>query len=209
MALSNRDYLYDHLPARFRREDRELSLFLKRFLHWFGEQLDGWDAIYDTFYSRINPQTAPDEFVVFWLWALFGWSWYPSWFTLTRKQRLYANFATHLARRGTSFGIEDFLRDFSIFARVYARPQYIEEAYLGDEAWGVEGPLGVVVQISHLADEVNHDVYGQGIEEAYLEESFASDTRETLSKREIEDLIRFQWPQSQRVMIDYRVRPAA
>ncbi len=34
MSFSNTNYLYTHLPARFRREDKDL--FLKRYLQWFG-----------------------------------------------------------------------------------------------------------------------------------------------------------------------------
>src|SRR5215471_3199668 len=98
-SFSNGDYLYAHLPARVRRDDP--NLFVKRFSQFFGTTMDGWDAIVDNFYQSIDPSTASEEFINWWLWALFGWSWYPSWFTLARKRALYAAFATHLAKRGT------------------------------------------------------------------------------------------------------------
>jgi hypothetical protein len=92
-SFSNLEYLYNHLPARFRREDREL--FLKRYLQFFGETLDEWDETYLSFFERINPQTAGEEWVEFWLRELFGWSWFPYWFTVTDKRRLYHRAGPH------------------------------------------------------------------------------------------------------------------
>src|SRR5215813_10770390 len=129
MSFSNLDYLYQHLPARVRRDDADL--FLKRFLQFFCETLDEWDQTYENFYQEINPQTASEPFVNWWLWALFGWSWFPKWFTLARKRQLYADFAQHLARRGTPKGIEGFLRAFSVYARHYRAPEY-----WGQFVWG-------------------------------------------------------------------------
>jgi phage tail-like protein len=208
MSFSNLSYLYHHLPSRIRRDDADL--FLKRFSQFFGETLDGWDEIYETFYQKINPQTAPEEFVDFFLWALFGWSWVPGWFTLARKRQLYADFATHLARRGTPRGIVEFLRAFSIYARVYNRPQYWGEFVWGEDAWTITDALGVVVQISHLADEVNPDLHdntqSSGWGEFVWGESYVAETRATLTAREIEDLIRFEWPNGHRVMVEYQAR---
>jgi hypothetical protein len=138
---------------------------------------------------------------------LFLWSWSPKWYTLARKRQLYADFAQHLARRGTRIGIEGFLKAFSTYARVYNRPMYWGEFVWGEPGWTISHALGVVVQISHLADEVNHDTRGMAWGEFVLGEGFYRDVEPTLTNREIEDLIRFQWPNSNRVMVDYQVRP--
>ena len=202
MPFSNLDYLYDHLPARFRRDDD--GLFLKRFLTPIGENLDLWDHLLDTFYQKIDPATAPAEFIDFWLWAFFGWSWYPSWFSLERKRRLFAEFATHLARRGTWWGMEAWLREFSINARVHSRPLYWGEFVFGESAWTITAPLGIVVQVHSVDDEVNNDARGMAWGECVFGEGYLRDTRPTLINREIEDLIRFAWPVGHRLMIEYR-----
>lgn len=208
MSFSNLDYLYQHLPSRVRRDDADL--FLKRFSQFFGESLDGWDHIYETFYQQIAPETASEEFINFWLWALFGWSWFPEWFTLSRKRQLYTDFTTHLARRGTARGINEFLRAFSIYVRVYNRPQYWGEFVWGEDAWTITDALGVVVQVSHLADEVNPDLHdniqSSGWGEFTWGEAYFAETKMTLTAREIEDLIRFQWPNGQRIMVEYKTR---
>ena len=208
MPFRTLDYLYEHLPARVRRDDADL--FVKHFLQFFGETLDDWDEVYETFYQKINPQTAPENFIDFWLWALFGWSWVPEWFTLARKRQLYADFTTHLARRGSRRGIEEFLKAFSIYTRVYNRPQYWGEFVWGEGGWTITNALGVVVQISHLADEVNPDLHSNtqssGWGEYVWGEGYIAETRATLTTREIEDLIRFEWPNGQCVMVEYQVR---
>ena len=61
MSFSNLEYLYEHLPARFRRDDDDL--FLKRFLSFFGEQLDKFDGDLDHLYQSIAPATASEEFI--------------------------------------------------------------------------------------------------------------------------------------------------
>lgn len=204
MALNNLNYLYQNLPARVRRDDD--GLFLKRLCQVFGITLDEWDQVYETFYQKINPETAPEEFIDFWLWALFGWSWYPKWFTLARKRQLYADFARHLARRGTKLGIEEFLKAFSVHVRVSNRPQFWGEFVWGEGGYAITDALGVVVQVSHLADEVNKDVRAGSWGEFAWGESDFRDVEQTLTRKEIEDLIRFGWPQGHRVMIDYQVR---
>jgi hypothetical protein len=206
MSLSNLEYLYEHLPARNRRTDRENAFFWKRFLTFFGQQCDSFDLLYDNFYKNINPATASEEFIHFWLYVLFGWSWYPDWFSLERKRRLFGNFAQHLARRGSPLGIEEFLKEFSIFARCYARPLYWGEFVWGEADWTILAPGGIVVQISHLADEVNYDTAGNGWGEFVWGEGFFADQKATLTNREIEDLLRFQQPASQQLMIDYMRR---
>lgn len=201
--FSHLEYLYQHLPARFRREDRIRAFILKRFLSYFTEQMDGWDSLHEEFHKQINPQTADEIFVEFWLWTFFRWSWFPEWFTLQRKRELYALFATHLARRGTAIGIEEFLRAFSIHARVYNRPAYWGEFVWGEGDWTITEPLGLVVQIDHLTDEVNFDIAGNGWGEFVWGESHFQNTKPTLTRQEIEDLLRFQWPNSQTIMIEY------
>jgi phage tail-like protein len=204
MSFSNLDYLYQHLPARVRRDDADL--FLKRFLRFFGETLDSWDLLFEFFFQQINPETASEPFINFWLWALFGWSWFPKWFTLARKRQLYADFAQHLARRGTNLGIEGFLKAFSIFSRVYNRPQYWGDFVWGEGDYTITDALGIAVQVSHLADEVNKDVQGNAWGEFAWGEGYFRDTEATLTRKEIEDLLRFEWPNGQRMMVGYQVR---
>lgn len=204
MSFSNLDYLYQHLPARVRRDDE--NFFLKRFLQYFCFTLDWWDVTYETFYLLINPQTAPESFINFWLWALFGWSWYPKWFTLARKRQLYADFTQHLARRGTKHGIEGFLKAFSIYSRVSNRPQYWGEFVWGEGGYTITDALGLVVQVSHLTDEVNKDVRQASWGEFAWGEGIFREVEQTLTRKEIEDLIRFEWPQGNRVMVEYQVR---
>jgi len=205
MPFSNQDYLYLHLPARVRRDDEDL--FVKRFCQVFGLTLDEWDALYENFYQQINPQTASEGFINFWLWALFGWSWFPRWFTLARKRQLYADFTRHLARRGTKLGIETFLKAFSIYARVSNGPQYWGEFVWGQGGYTITDALGIVVQVSHLADEVNKDVQAMATWGDFAwGEGCLRETEATLTRREIEDLVRFEWPNSHRVMVGYTVR---
>lgn len=202
MAFSNLEYLYSHLPARYRRDDE--GLLLKRFLTFTGEQLDKWDDDLDTFFEKINPETAPEAFIDWWLWALFGWTWFPEWFSLARKRQLFADFTTHLARRGTARGIEEWLRAFSIHARVFNRPLYWGEFYWGGEQpWTITDALGIAVQVWHLADEVNHDVNGQAWGSVVFGEGYVRETKATLTKREMEDLLRYVAPNGQRTMVEY------
>ena len=71
--------------------------------------------------------------------------------------------------------------------------------------WTITDALGLVVQIDRLADEVNLDLNGQGFGEWVWGEGYFADTLPTLTRREIEDLCRFEWPEGQRMMIDYRI----
>lgn len=204
MSFSNLEYLYQHLPGRVRRDDADL--FLKRFLQFFGLTLDEWDELYENFYQQINPETASEPFINFWLWALFGWSWFPKWFTLARKRQLYADFAQHLARRGTPPGVEGFLRAFSIHARHYREPEYWGQFVWGEGGYTITEALGNVVQVSRLTDEVNKDVRGMSWGEMVWGEGYFRETEATLTRKEIEDLIRFEWPNAQQMMIAYQVR---
>jgi phage tail-like protein len=204
MSFSNLDYLYQHFPARVRRDDADF--FVKRFLQFFGDTLDGWDQVYETFYREINPETATEPWIDHWLWALFGWSWYPRWFTLARKRQLYADWTTHLARRGTPAGTEGLLRAFSVYARHYRAPEYWGEFVWGEAGWAITEPLGNVVQVSHLADEVNSDVRAMTWNEMVWGEGYFRETEATLTTKEIENLIRYGWPNGQQMNVAYQVR---
>ena len=150
--FSNLKYLLDHLPSRYRVADEEQGYFLQRFLTYFCEELDGFDSQYDTFFEKINPDTAPEEFLEWWLYSMFGWAWFPPWFSLTRKRDFYRHIAEHYARRGTPEGIRKLLAAFGVKAYVQARP-----LVWGRFAWGtplvsVTGPLGVSVSILPRVD---------------------------------------------------------
>jgi phage tail-like protein len=196
MSFSNTNYLYDHLPSRFRREDKDL--FLKRFLQWFGDTLDDYDEQFDSFFESIDPETASETWIDFWLEQLFGWSWFPSWFTLAQKRTLYGNFARHLARRGTRRGIELFLLDFGIVAKVHARPVVWGEMVWGETAYAVNEPLRLVVEILFIKAPAM-DLYAWG--EGAFGEFFYADPKPLFTKKEILDLLRYQQSQGQEIIV--------
>lgn len=204
MSISNLAQIYDNLPGRYRRADTDL--FLKRLLTFAGETLDGYDETFDNFYQQIDPETASAVWVEYWLAALFGWAWFPRWFTLGDKRTLYANFARHLARRGTARGIELWLRDFGIVARVWYRPQAWGEAAWGEPAWSVNHPLGLVIEILHLKDRVNYDASFYG--DAAWGECLFTVQRRSLTDGEIDKLVRFVWPLGNRIWLVWSNFPA-
>ena len=195
--FSNLEYLYDHLPARFRRDDKDL--FLKRYLQVFGEALDDYDDDFDLFYQNINPATASEIWIEFWLRELFGWSWFPRWFTLTDKRRLYGNFAKHLARRGTALGIELWLKDFSIVARVYTKPAFYGESVWGDDTFRTFEPLLIAVELMYVEPRVWQDesVYGEGC----LGEAFYNYNDPLFTTAELFSLLKFVQPYAQEILI--------
>ena len=197
MPFSNLNYLYEHLPARFRRDDG--GLFLKRYLTFFGETLDEWDDTVDAFFEQINPTTASAEFVEWWLWTLFGWAWFPRWFTLADKRQLYGNLARHYARRGTPGGLELWLLDFGIVARVSMRPQFWGDGFWGEEAWLIPQPLSIVIDILGLRDRFTPDksFYGDG----FYGEQYYAPTEQVLTDAEIASLVRFAWPVGNEIFI--------
>jgi phage tail-like protein len=200
MSFSNRDYLYNNLPARFRRDDKEL--FLKRFLQFFGDTLDEWDAKFDAFFENINPDTASAEWIKFWLEALFGWSWFPYWFTLANKRQLYGNFARHLARRGTRRGIELWLLDFGIVARVHTRSLPWGEFVYGETHFAITEPLHLIVEILFLQSAPQDlAVWGEGA----FGEFYYTEPKPLFTEKEILDLIRFVQPHSQEIIVIQRV----
>lgn len=200
MSFNNTDYLYDYLPARFRREDT--TGLLKRYLQIFGDTLDAWDDKFDSFYESIAPATATAEWIAFWLDALFGWSWFPKWFTLADKRRLYGNFARHLARRGTRRGIELFLKDFGIIARVHLRPVVWGEFVWGETAFSVSQPLHLIVEILYVKTPATDACY---IGEAVYGESFYTIPVEPVSEKDILNLIRYQQPHAQEIDVYWRL----
>lgn len=195
----NRDYIYDHLPARYRREDKDT--FLKRFLTPVGEVMDGWDTAYDDFHASITPATAAANWIGFWLEQLFGWSWFPRWFTLTDKRRVYGNFARHLARRGTRRGIELFLKDFGIVARVHTRAQGWGEFVWGETAFTITQPLHLIVEILYVrGPRIDASFYGEGP----WGEAFYSVPEDPITEDDIIRLIRYQQPHAQVIEVVWR-----
>lgn len=199
--MNNPDYLYEHLPSRFRRDDE--GLFLKRFLSFFGETLDDYDFEYENFFAQINPQTARVAFVEFWLRELFGWGWFPKWFTANDKRRLYGNFAQHLARRGTANGIEEFFADFYITAKVHKSPLFYGEFCWGEERLFVEQPLLLILEIGAVAPPNYLEdccVYA----DSFYGESFYGVSEPLYAITEIENLARFVQPQAQEIILRWR-----
>jgi phage tail-like protein len=202
MPFSNQQYVYDHLPARYRRDDQDL--LLKRFLQHFGETLDGWDTGFDAFHQSITPATASLVWIEFWLLQLFGWSWFPWWFRLADKRQLYANFARHLARRGTRRGIELWLADFGITARVHTRTAPWAEFVWGETSFGFKEPLHLIVEILSMRfPQVDCSAWGEGpVGEAYY-----TTLRPLFSTREILRLIRYVQPHAQEISVIWRTEP--
>lgn len=195
--MNNLDYLYDHLPSRFRRDDEDL--FLKRFLQFFGETLDDYDDLFDTFFENIKPETASEIWMDFWLGTLFGWSWFPAWFTLSDKRELYANFARHLARRGTSRGIEEFLSDFHITARVYTRPAFYGEMVWGEPVISVSEPLIIPIEI--LSAEPPLPIEMCAVGDGCYGEQFCADYQPLFTQKELNDLLFYQQPNAQEILL--------
>lgn len=200
MSFSNLDYFYQHLPARFRREDE--GLFLKRFLTWFGRELDRVDRTLDDFHRQLAPETASEAFLNWWLYALFGWSWFPDWFDLEKKRAFYAEITRHYARHGTARGIETFLRAFGIRSRVFDRPIAWGEWAWGDDGWAISDALGIVVRLfptgAGAADLTfwSEFVWGEGV---------LAEPQPQLKRVDVEALLRFQAPFGHVVMIEDRI----
>jgi phage tail-like protein len=201
MSFENTRYIYDHLPARFRRHDDDG--FLYRFLSFFGTTIDDWDAKFDAFFGSIKPATAVALWIQFWLLQLFGWSWFPWWFTLTEKRRLYGNFARHLARRGTRRGIELWLADFGIVARVHTKTPPWGEFVWGETTFAISTPLHLIIEILFV-QSAPMDVWAYG--EGAFEEFAYTVPRPLFSEREIIDLVRYVQPHSQEITLVWRTR---
>lgn len=170
MLFSNLRYLLDHLPARYRAADEEQNYLLQRFLTYFCEELDGFDAELDTYHEKINPDTTPDEFLEWQLYSKFGWAWFPSWFTETRKREFYRDIAKHYARRGTAEGIRLLLAAFGVTAYVQSTPLIWGEWVWGEPLYSISGPLGMSVSLLPRVDAAPEElgfwgefVWGEGI----------------------------------------------
>ncbi|MGH9944916.1 MAG: phage tail protein, partial [Pyrinomonadaceae bacterium] len=199
--FSNLDYLYAHLPEFYRSVDAENGgLFLRRFLGWFGGELDRFDATVDNFHRMVAPETATEEFIDYFLWALFGWGWFPVWFTLAQKRQFYADVAEHYARRGTRAGIEGILDAFGLRSRVITRPLFWGEAVWGEDDWTTTGPLGIVVQIFPQAAALPEDFTFWG--EFLFGESHVATPSLTLERADYEGLLRFSQPIGQYIVIE-------
>lgn len=196
--MDNLDYLYNNFPARFRRDDKDL--FLKRFLSFFGETADEFDYLFATFPDQINPETARIAFVEFWLRELFGWSWFPVWFSKAAKRQLYGNFAKHLARRGTARGIELWLNDFFIEAKVHKSPMFFGEGFFGEPLIFVSEPLTLIVEIGKVAPP-NYIEDCSVFSESYFEECYPAESTPLYLLNEVENLLRYVQPQAQEIII--------
>lgn len=198
MSSPNTDYLYRNLPSRMRRDDDDL--FLERFLRFFGGTLDKFDNDLDTFYAQIAPETASEEFLNWWLYAFFGWAWFPTWFTLERKRTFYANIAKHYARRGTAIGIKEFLEAFGLRVIVETGPLFFGEVTSGEPIWSIVGPLGIVVRLFPETDAVLEELEFFG--EATAGESTAMSPGQNLQGADVDELLRFVAPLAQIIMIE-------
>ncbi|HEX8565420.1 MAG TPA: hypothetical protein VF648_07085 [Pyrinomonadaceae bacterium] len=201
MPFSNRDYLYNNLPSRFRRDDADGILY--RFLEFFGETTDNWDALYEAFFENIAPETASEPFIDFWLDRLFGWRYFPKNFTLAQKRTLYANFARHLAQRGTKNGIELWLRDFGIHANVWLRQEFYDDFFYGEPLWSVDAPLFILVEIISLKDWASTDIDSWG-DSFWDDGMFMGEPEPRLTETEIETLLRFFLPVGQEMIFTWR-----
>lgn len=201
MPFDNTEYIIENLPSRYRRSDE--TLLLRRILSHFGGKLDSYDEAFESFADSINAETASPDWIAFWLKVLFGWGWFPSWFTTADKRRLYGNFGRHLARRGTARGIELFLRDFGIVAKVYKRPVIWGEFVWGEPSFSITKPLHFIVEIIRI-ETPNLDACFWG--ESVYGESFYAAPVKPVSERDIIALLKFQQPLAQEITVFWRAK---
>lgn len=199
--VNNLEFFYSNLPARYRAADE--SLFLKRFMSPFCQELDDYDRIFAEFHKSINPDTATEEFLNYFLWALFDWGWFPSWFTLERKRSFYRNVATHYARRGTARGIREFLLEFGVSCRVITSPQYYDSMIVGDDAWTFDGPLIFVVQIFPRVEAVPENL--SYYESFTIDQDVMIEPQLQITRVDIDELLRFQQPLGQTIIIEEKI----
>jgi phage tail-like protein len=199
MPLSNLDFQYNHLPERYRRTDEQG--LLKRFLTFFGEQLDKFDQDFETLYQQVKAETSPEEFVEFFCWSFFGWGWFPSWWSLDQKRVFYGDLAKHLARRGTKAGIEGFLAAFGVRAVVFNRPEYWGEFYWGRSDWTMTRPLALVVRVYPMRDVAPSEQEYWG--SFFWQDAFFAPQSGVIEQPDVEALLRFCAPLSQDMFIEY------
>jgi phage tail-like protein len=186
-----------------RHADEAQGFILKRFISAFCAELDNYDQLFDTFFQNINPDTASEHFIEFWLWSLFGWGWFPDWFTLPRKRAFYRDIAKHYARRGTARGITEFLAVFGIHSRVIVQPQYWGEMTLGEAAWTMDGPLAIIVQIFPKREGVAEEASYFG--EWTLGEDVIAQPAFVIEKPDVDALLRFQQPAGHFIIIEEKI----
>jgi phage tail-like protein len=197
--FNNTEHLYTHLPARMRRDDAES--FLKRFLSAVGTELDGFDAAIVNFYKSIDAATASQAFIDWWLFSLFGWAWFPSWFTVARRRAFYAAITAHYARRGTLGGIKEFLSAFGLRVIVEAAPRFCGEQAYGEDVWTVTAPLGIVIRLFAEAPAVNEELSFY-IDEGTQGESIYASPAESIQRADLDELLRFVWPLGNIIVIE-------
>jgi phage tail-like protein len=200
MSRPNIETLSELIPSRYWRADEEYSGFLKRFLYWFALECDRVDSLVDNFFKNLDPATAPEEFLNWWLYSMFGWGWFPVWFTLDQKRAFYQDIARHLARRGTRRGIEEFLAAFGLTARVTMSPTFYGEEFYGEETWLIPGPLVIVITIYPVTGAQAEDLSFYG--EASFGEDYSVSPALTPGQLDIDGLIRFFWPLGNVIIVE-------
>ena len=198
---NNLDFLYQHLPARYRSGDEGQGLLLWRFLQWPCEQLDGFDLQLDTFHEKINPDTAPMEFVEFWLWALFGWSYFPVWLSDAQRRALYRDMPRLYARRGTPRGISELLAHFGVKAHVINRTTFWGEEVWGEGGWMIGGPGTMVVQVFPQTTATPQELAYWG--DSYWGDFYYTPPGNNLQQADVEELLSWCQPLATTIIIDY------
>lgn len=184
-----------------RRDD--VDLFLRKFLSVPCGELDGWELTFDTFHRMIAPETATEEFINWWLWALFGWGWFPAWASIELKRNFYRDIATHYARRGTARGIKEFLAAFGIRSRVIVAPQFYGEYTTDEDGWVIETPLVVIIQIFPETEGVPEQLAFYG--EWTTDEWAVVDPVLVPTRADVDALLRFQQPVGHVFIIEEKI----
>jgi phage tail-like protein len=197
--INNLEYLYEHLPGRYRVADEGQDYLLKRFLQPFGEELDRFDELHESLPDLVSPYTAPPEWVDFMLDAFFGWSFFPEWFTDEERLFFLQDIAQLYAKRGTPEGIEELLLRFGIRARVIRDTPGLGEFTLGQDHWLLPGPLGFVVEILPEAGAAPEDLAALG--EFTVGESHVAVPSRSVERVDLDMLLRFMRPLGQVIAI--------
>jgi phage tail-like protein len=202
---SNLQYMWELLPEFMRRLDEEVTppFFLKRFISFFTQQMDNFDAVIDELHTKVAPETASEEFLNWWLWAFFGWAWFPVWMSLDQKRNFYANVARHYAQRGTARGIVEFLAAFGIKSRVINQPIFYDEFTTDEDEWLVETPLVMVVQIFPQTDALPEEL--SFYDEWTTDEDAAADPALVPTREDIDALLRFEQPAGHIIIIEEKL----
>jgi hypothetical protein len=108
-----------------------------------------------------------------------------------------------LARRGTRVGIEKFLRDFGIVAKVHTRAQAWGEGVWGEPAFSITQPLYLIVEILRITTPAMDASY---LGEGAWGEAVYTQPRRPLTEAEIIKLVRFEQPDAQVIHIVWRLK---